>query len=401
MKCPWLNNQHGSVLLFTTVTLVLLLVFGGLAIDLTYFGTVRRELQRSMDAAALAGAGNLGFNDTAFPAVRAAAQNYAGLNGYSDPDPAKRGVSLNLNVANDLNGQIVLGIWNGNNFTPSLNGTQVNAVLCQYARPIPTSFLQLLGMTNLAVSARAIAVTNPPLLPPTPCVFPMALSGCAFTDAEAFSSQGCGAAATFITSSGKDPDAKAGTNTAAWANLCGTSTPSAPQTQDAINGAAAGTCSPGCTTPQTGTTIGTNNGMQQSVFDLLEEKFKEQFNASGTHQVTDSNGNTTYNGPGWKVYVPVIQTACPPGPINGPQQITSWTEMVITQVINHGDCAVSNPADTNSWPVCPPPLNPSGEDKVPNRRAVFGRYSCNFFPSPPNPLPAPISALATKLRLVK
>jgi len=399
MKCHRLNNQHGSVLLFTTVTLVLLLVFGGIAIDLTYFGSVRRELQRSMDAAALAGAGNLGFDDTAFPAARAAAQNYANLNGYSDP--AAGVVSLNLNPANDPNGQIVLGIWNGNNFTPSLNGTQVNAVLCQYARPIPTSFLQLLGMTNLAVSAQAIAVTNPPLLPPTPCVFPMALSGCAFTDTGAFSSQGCGAAATFITSSGKDPDGKAGTNTAAWANLCGTSTPSAPQTQDAINGAAAGTCSPGCTTPQTGTTIGTNNGMQQSVFDLLETTFIQQYNASGTQQVTDSNGNVTYNGPGWKVYVPVIQTACPPGPINGPQQITSWTEMVITQVINHGDCAVSNPADTNSWPVCPPPLNPSGEDKVPNRRAVFGRYSCNFFPSPPNPLPAPISALATRLRLVK
>ena len=80
MKCLCLNNQHGSVLLFTTVTLVLLLVFGGIAIDLTYVGSVRRELQRSMDAAALAGAGNLGFDDTAFPAARAAAQNYAGLN---------------------------------------------------------------------------------------------------------------------------------------------------------------------------------------------------------------------------------------------------------------------------------------------------------------------------------
>ena len=37
MKCHWLNNQHGSVLLFTTVTLVLLLVFGGIAIDINLF----------------------------------------------------------------------------------------------------------------------------------------------------------------------------------------------------------------------------------------------------------------------------------------------------------------------------------------------------------------------------
>src|SRR5512145_245695 len=99
MKCHRLNNQHGSVLLFTTVTLVLLLVFGGIAIDLTYFSSVRRELQRSMDAAALAGAGNLGFNDTAFPAARAAAQNYGNLNGYSDP--AAGVINLNLNTVND------------------------------------------------------------------------------------------------------------------------------------------------------------------------------------------------------------------------------------------------------------------------------------------------------------
>lgn len=400
MKCHRLNNQHGSVLLFTTVTLVLLLVFGGIAIDLTYVGSVRRELQRSMDAAALAGAGNLGFDDTAFPAARAAVQNYAGSNGYSD-SPAGA-IALNLNAANDPNGQIILGIWNGANFAPSLDGTRVNAVRCQFATTIPTSFLRLLGMANLPMSAQAIAVANPPLTAEEgTCVFPIGLSSCPFVNAGAFSSQGCGAAATFITSSGKDPDAKAGTNTAAWTNLCGTSTPSAPDTKNAINGAAGGACKSSCDTPEAGTTIGTNNGMQQSVFDLLEEKFKEKFNTSGTHQVTDSNGNTTYNGPGWKVFVPVIETACPPGPINGARKIVGWTEMVITQVINHGDCAVSNPADSNSWRVCPPPLNPSGEPKVPNRRAVFGRYNCTYVDSVATREPGPRSALGTKLRLVQ
>jgi Flp pilus assembly protein TadG len=401
MKCHRLNNQHGSVLLFTTVTLVLLLVFGGIAIDVTYFGSVRRELQRSMDSAALAGAGNLGFDDTVFPVARAAAQNYAGLNGYSDP--AAGGVSLNPNTANNPTGNIVLGIWNGNNFTPSLSGTEVNAVRCQFATTVPTSFLRLLGMASLGVSAQAIAVANPPLLPPTPCVFPMALSGCAFTNAGAFNSQGCGAAATFISSSGKPPGTNAGTNTAAWANLCGTSTPSAPDTKNAINGAASGTCNPGCTTPQTGDTIGTNNGMQQSVFNLLESTFIEQFNKSGTQTVTDSSNNVTYSGPGWKVYVPVIGTDCPPGPINGPQQITSWTEMVITQVYNgNNGCAVNNPADSNSWSICPQPMNPNGPAKADsNLRAVFGRYSCTFVDSVASRIPGPRSALGTKLRLVQ
>jgi Flp pilus assembly protein TadG len=400
MKCQWLNNQHGSVLLFTTVTLVLLFVFGGVAIDLTYFGSVRRELQRTMDAAALAGAGNLGFDDTAFPAARAAAQNYASLNGYSDP--AAGAVSLNPNPANDPNGQIVLGIWDGANFVSSLDGTRVNAVRCQFATTVPTSFLRLLGMAGLPVSAQAIAIANPPLTAEEgTCVFPIALSSCPFVNAGAFSSQGCGAAATFISSSGKDPDEKAGTNTAAWANLCGTSTPSAPTTGNAIEGAASGTCNASCATPEAGAMVGTNNGMQQSVFDLLEEKFKEKFNTSGTHQVTDTNGNTTYSGPGWKVFVPVIETDCPPKAINGAHKIAGWTEMVITQVINHGECVVSNPADTNSWPVCPPPLNPSGEAKVPNRRAVFGRYKCTFVDSVASRTPGPRSALGTKLRLVQ
>jgi Flp pilus assembly protein TadG len=393
MKYHCLNNQHGSVLLFTTVTLVLLLVFGGIAIDVTYFGSVRREIQASMDAAALAGAGNLGFDSTAFPAARAAAQNYSGLNGYSDP--AAGSIALNLNTVNDPNGQIVLGIWNGANFLASLDGTQVNAVRCQFATTVPTSFLRLLGMASLPVSAQAIAISNPPITAEEgTCVFPIALSECPFVNAGAFSSQGCGAAATFISSSGHTPGTTSGTNTAAWANLCGTSTPSAPQTSSAINGAASGTCNSNCTTPQAGTMIGTNNGMQQSVFDLLETSFVQKFNTSGTHQVTDSNGNVTYSGPGWKVFVPVIQTACPPGPINGPHQISGWTEMVITQVYDRNNgCAVNNPADTNSSQIC--------QTRDPNLRAVFGRYKCNFVNSLPSQVPGPRSALGTRLRLVR
>ncbi len=404
MKGYLLNDQRGSVLLFVTVMMIMMLAFGGVAIDLAYFGTAKRELQRSMDSSALAGAGNLGFSAANFPNARAAAQNYAGLNGYSHPNNPN--INLNLNTGNAANGDIVLGIWNNGTFTPSLNGSQVNAVQCQFATTIPTSFLGVLGFPTLPVSARAIAVTNPPLVPPTTCVFPMALSACAFTNAGAFNTLGCGQAATFISSSGQPPNTNAGTNTAAWANLCGTNTPSAPTTQAAITGAATGNCNPNCATPTTGTTIGTNNGMQQSVFNTLETTFIQQYNHSVqnniVHTILDSNNNPTYTGHGWKVYVPVIQTACPPQAINGPHQITSWTEMVITQVYNrNGGCAVSNSADSNSWPICPRPMNPNGPASAdPNLRAAFGRYSCNVFPSPPSPTPGPPTGLSNNLRLV-
>jgi Flp pilus assembly protein TadG len=410
MKRQWFKDQRGSVLLFTTVMLIMLLVFGGIAIDLTYHGSVKREFQRSMDAAALAGAGNLGFDDTAFPAARAAAQNYAAANGFSHYDPALGNISLDLNTANNPNGDIVLGIWDGASFAPSLDGTQVNAVQCNYTNTIPTSFLGLVpGLGSLPVAASAIAVSNPPLtVADGTCIFPIALSDCPFENAGAYSSQGCGQAATFITSSGKDPDEIAGTNTAAWANLCGTGTPSAPDSTAQINAAASGgECGAPCETgiPQAGDMIGTNNGMQQSVFNLLEETFIDQFNNSVnnnvTYTVTDTGGNITYEGPGWKVFVPVIDTDCPPQAINGDHIIDGWTEMVITQVINLGDCAVSNPDDTNSWPLCPPPLNPTGEEKVPNRRAVFGYYNCTLVDQVASREPGPRSALGTKLRLVK
>lgn len=141
--------------------------------------------------------------------------------------------------------------------------------------------------------------------------------------------------------------------------------------------------------------VGVNNGMQSGpALGTLESLFVQKFNASGTHQVTDSNGNVTYSGPGWKVFVPVIETECPPKAINQAQKIIGWTEMVITQVIHHANCAVSNPADTNSWPLCSLPKNdrPDG---------VFGRYKCTFVNSAPSQVPGPRSALGTRLRLVQ
>jgi len=72
-----LHNERGSVLLFTFTLLVFLLVMGGFAMDFAFQAAARTELQRSIDAAALAGAGKLGFDDTVFPTARANARDYA------------------------------------------------------------------------------------------------------------------------------------------------------------------------------------------------------------------------------------------------------------------------------------------------------------------------------------
>jgi hypothetical protein len=383
-----LKNQRGSVLVFTTMSLALLVIIGGIAIDLAFLSAARGEVQRSMDAAALAGAGNLGFDDSVFGTVRMEAWRFANLN------PSRAGaINLNLNSGNGANGDIVLGIWDGVTFTPSFDGTRVNAVRCQYSASIPTSFLRLLGLTSLSVSAQATAISNPPqTVPPQSCVFPIALSSCGF---DPQSSTGCGQAVTFITSSGSaGPLGPPGTNTAAWSNTCGTDAPTASETQRAIGAAADSDQDCSACTSGTGTEIGTNNGMQQSVFNFFEEKFIDQFNSGETYQVTDANGDTTYDGPGWKVLSPVVRTECPARAFSGPREVAGWTEFVITQVINRGTCAVNNPFDPQVATLCPD----SGQ---PSLRAIFGYFRCTFIDSPQDHNPGERTALATKLRLAQ
>jgi len=433
----WVRNQRGSILLFTVVLVTpLMIIIGGLAMDLAYLGTVDDELQRSMDAAALAGAGNLSFDPSAFTGdsspVRVAAQNYATSNPYRAENLAKQITTTTFklnaaNVDNLVDGNIVVGIWNGTTstigsyppgFTRRSSSTDdpfVNAVKCQFANSIPTSFLKLIGLTGLSTAAQAIAVAGPPAtLCPGCCPFPVGVTKCPFQDAGGnFGSQGCGQpVSTFIPST---------TNTASWINISGTSTPNAPDTKDAITAAATGA---GCnSTLSAGSQVGANNGMIESVFKTLADcsahncdsgpgtngYFIDKYNSPTILTVKDANENITYQGHGWEVFVPVIDTAdhsCPPGPMNGSggnaPTILTFSRLVITQVIDHGYCAVANHHPGTLWDAnCPTPNGTASTRVDPDLRAIFGYFSCATWDAPPVPNPAPIAGLAEKLRLVK
>ncbi len=121
MRLQWLrdrlHNERGSVLLFTFTLLVFLLVMGGFAMDFAFQAAARTELQRSIDAAALAGAGKLGFDDTVFPTARAFARDYGTRN------PTRTGpVTLSLNTPNDPAGNIVLGSLERGELQPVARG---------------------------------------------------------------------------------------------------------------------------------------------------------------------------------------------------------------------------------------------------------------------------------------
>ena len=404
------NEERGTAVLLALGFMIFLLAMGGIAIDVAYQMTAVGELQRSMEAAALAGAGKLGFNDTVFPGVRAAAIQYAGLNPYHNAFGNL--VNLDPNPGNAPNGNIVLGVWD-NGFTPSLDGTRVNAVQCQSATTVQTSFLRVLGFQTLPISAQAIAIANPPANPPpTGCMFPIGLSSCFFGGN---TSLGCGATVTFISSSDQSA---VGANTSAWVSMlptCGTSGGGAcannvntPSTSAAIDAAASGNCP--TSTLQAGTSeVESTNGMAAAVYNNhLIPKFIEKYNASPTLAVYKTDGSVSYQGKGWEVYVPVIQTpgGCPPGAINNALQVVGFTRFVITQVRNNnGDCAVANHWQNNPWDSkCYTNKNGTATSLNPGdtgARGVYGYYDCTYYPSAPIPTPVPRTALATRLRLVK
>jgi Flp pilus assembly protein TadG len=402
MRLRWLRDQRGSILLFTTILVVpLMLIIGGLAMDLAYYGTVDDELQRSMDAAALAGAGKLGFDSSVFPTVRSFAQSYASLNHFKSGT-----INLNLNTGNDANGNIVLGIWNAGTFTPSLDGSKVNSVRCQYSTTVPTSFLRLIGINSLATAAQAVAIANPPATPGcgTP-ILPIAVAPCAFQDAGtgAFNnSNGCGTGITWISSSGggsqntcNQPNAPQTCNTAAWASLDGNN-PTPPVLKPEIQNA--GSANPTCdVTLGTGQNTTLQNGMDNNVFKTLRDTFlASRVTPLPSGNVLKADGSVAYqasNG-GWETGVMVVQSNCPPGAMTGQRQILTYSKFVVTQIFDQGNrCIVSPNHDPQAAAYC--------STSHPNWRIIFGYFRCDQLGQMATLDPVPRAALAQKLRLVR
>ena len=410
----WLWNEKGNVLLFTTVLVVpLMIIFGGLALDLAHLGTADDELQRSLDAAALAGAGKLAFDSSVWPAARLSAQSYASLNPIRlarDPvmgvNRNSAPVTLGLNTGNAANGDIVLGHWDGAGFTPypTAAENQVNAVLCRYQTTVPMTFLGLLGFTTLPVSGEAIAWATQPVTPPVDeCVFPIALSSCFFGGS---TSAGCGATVTFISSSS---GSAVGGNSAAWGSIVPGQAANDANILAQVKAAAGGACSGALLS--TGNNEPVNNGQLNNVINWLTgndpHAFPAKYAASQQLVVQKADGTDAYRGKGWEVYVPVIDTGggCPPAAINGSPPIAGWTRMVITQVQGkNGECAVANHWSGNPWDEhCFTTKNGTATNLPPGwagQTGIYGYYDCKYSPAPPSTTVGPISATA-RLRLVR
>jgi len=156
------KKNRGQILVLVAISLVVLLGFAALAIDIGYFYHTKNQLQGAADAAALAGAVKLdGTNDPIQPDARHEAITYAELNSASgSPVHLSNDDSNVLAKDNGIN-DITVGSWAANTYTAG--GTPVNAVQVRArstnkdAAGFPRIFGKIFDTTKQEIQPEAIA----------------------------------------------------------------------------------------------------------------------------------------------------------------------------------------------------------------------------------------------------
>jgi Flp pilus assembly protein TadG len=129
------ESEAGVALVVVALSMVILMGFLGLGIDLSYLRQTKLRMQTAADAAALAGASELNYGD-----VTSAAQSDAATNGFTN---GANGVTVTVNnppqTATDPH-------YNDSNY--------VEAIISQ---SVPTMFAKIFGTKTVTVEARSEA----------------------------------------------------------------------------------------------------------------------------------------------------------------------------------------------------------------------------------------------------
>jgi Flp pilus assembly protein TadG len=158
----FIKERTGAVSVTVALTIVMLVGFGAMAVDLGHFMVTRAQLQNAADACALAAANklladagqhdaSLSISDALSMAVTVAQDNVA----------AKKNLTLN-------GSDVELGVWNQQNRTFTVvsgatSADEVNAVRVTVRRdgtsngPISTFLANIFGMSSMNVQATAVA----------------------------------------------------------------------------------------------------------------------------------------------------------------------------------------------------------------------------------------------------
>ncbi len=154
MKCfrGFLHNQRGNVLVLFGVGIGVIVGIAGLAVDMGYAYVLRGHLQRTADAAALAGVSQLP-DETA---ARTEALQYADLNMAS----ADHGTVL-------ASSDVVTGNWDAGTRTFTPGGDPINAVRVVTQRSqangnaAPLFFARILGFDQIDIVTSAVSARLP------------------------------------------------------------------------------------------------------------------------------------------------------------------------------------------------------------------------------------------------
>ena len=133
------KNQRGVLSIVFAVTIIGLLGFAGLAIDVGYMQWERRRIQAAADAAAMGGLRELEIGNSGN--IISSGKNDASLNGFTD---GSNSTTVTIN-------------------TPPTSGSYSGdtlAVESIVSRAVPTFFMRIFGQNGITVSARAVAKTS-------------------------------------------------------------------------------------------------------------------------------------------------------------------------------------------------------------------------------------------------
>src|SRR6202040_4140039 len=129
-------REKGFVLVTTMISMVVLLAFLGLAIDVGYIEFVKTRMQTAADASALGGVQEIRMNGSA--GLVSAAKADSALNGFTD--------GLN-SVTVAVNSPASGGYY-------TADSTSVEVIVSQ---AVSTFFMELVGSPTVTVRARAVA----------------------------------------------------------------------------------------------------------------------------------------------------------------------------------------------------------------------------------------------------
>lgn len=179
MQPRGLRRQKGAVAIMVAFVMMLLLLFGALALDSFHMVVVRNELQNDADAAALAGAGAL-WTGTPLPNFSLA------------QDRGDSAIGLNRSLqATLVSGTVESGYWSAASgfqtlpMTPTAADTP--AVRARVSReegvnggPVQLFLGGVVGVDSMPVAATAVAMTGPPGMIYPGGLFPMVMTKCLF-----------------------------------------------------------------------------------------------------------------------------------------------------------------------------------------------------------------------------